>query len=221
MTPLAPSDAAEPPTRMGEVVALPVRRAAAKRTDGQLVEAAVRGDEAAAGEIFDRHAPRVRRVLARVLGPDGDLQDLVQDVFVFALRDLSKVRDPDALGAWLTGVAVHTARRAIRKRTRWRWIRFFAPEDVPEQPSDGHDHDASEALVATFRILDRLPADERIAFSLRFLDGMELTEVAAACDVSLATVKRRLRRAEDTFRAAAANDPALRDRLHTDTEEGP
>lgn len=220
MTP-APSDASEPPARMGEVVTLPVRRAAAKRSDAELVQGALSGDPAAAGEIFDRHAPRVRRVLARILGPDGDLQDLVQDVFVFALRDLDKVRDRDALGSWLTGVAVHTARRAIRKRTRWRWIRFFAPEDVPEAPSDGHDHEASEALVATFRILGRLPADERIAFSLRFLDGMELTEVAAACEVSLATVKRRLRRAEDAFRAAAAKEPALSDRVTTDDEEAP
>jgi RNA polymerase sigma-70 factor (ECF subfamily) len=54
-----------------------------------------------------------------------------------------------------------------------------------------------------------LPADERIPFALRFIDGMELTEVARACTVSLATIKRRLSRAEQRFTAFAALEPAL------------
>ena len=58
-------------------------------------------------------------------------------------------------------------------------------------------------------VLDRLPDDDRIAFALRFLEGLELTEVAAACQVSLATIKRRLARAEERFRREAAREPAL------------
>ena len=58
-----------------------------------------------------------------------------------------------------------------------------------------------------------LPDDERMAFSLRFISEMQLTEVAAACRVSLATVKRRLARAESRFVDAAKDHPALRERL--------
>ncbi|HEY7376710.1 MAG TPA: sigma factor-like helix-turn-helix DNA-binding protein, partial [Polyangia bacterium] len=52
-----------------------------------------------------------------------------------------------------------------------------------------------------------------MAFSLRFISEMQLTEVAAACRVSLATVKRRLARAEKRFVEAAKDHPALRERL--------
>jgi RNA polymerase sigma-70 factor (ECF subfamily) len=60
-----------------------------------------------------------------------------------------------------------------------------------------------------YAVLNRMPADDRIAFALRYIDGMELTEVAAACSVSLATVKRRLRRSEARFLKAARSHTLL------------
>ncbi len=68
-------------------------------------------------------------------------------------------------------------------------------------------------MRATYRVLDTLPDDERMAFSLRFISEMQLTEVAEACRVSLATVKRRLARAEKRFVEAAKEHPSLRERL--------
>lgn len=185
----------------------------ARDVDEAIVVALWGGDRAAAAALFDRHAPHVRRVLRRILGPDPETCDLLQDVFVHALRDIRRLRDPRLVGAWLTGIAVHVARRAIRKRRRWAWIRFFAPESVPDVAAAERDDVAAEQLAATFRILAELPTDERIAFSLRILDGMDLSALAAACGVSVATTKRRLQRAVAAFRAAANDDPALRDRL--------
>jgi RNA polymerase sigma-70 factor, ECF subfamily len=60
-----------------------------------------------------------------------------------------------------------------------------------------------------YRVLDALDTDQRIAFALRFVAGMELTEVAASCGVSLATIKRRLSRAQINFAALAKREPAL------------
>ncbi|MCB9588248.1 MAG: sigma-70 family RNA polymerase sigma factor [Polyangiaceae bacterium] len=190
-----------------------VRALAERLDDAALVSAIQRGDRAAAGELFDRHAPRVRRVLVRVLGSDPDIADLLQEVFVHALRDLPKLSDPNALGGWLNAIAVNLARRTIRKRTRWRWLRPAPPEELSAVPVDGHDENGSEELVAVYRILGAMHADERIAFALRFIEGMELKEVAAACDVSLATIKRRLARAESFFKEHAKADPALQERL--------
>lgn len=190
-----------------------VRALAERLDDAALVGAIQRGDRAAAGELFDRHAPRVRRVLVRVLGSDPDIADLLQEVFVHALRDLPKLSDPNALGGWLNAIAVNLARRTIRKRTRWRWLRPTPPEELSAVPVDGHDENGSEELVAVYRILGAMQADERIAFALRFIEGMELKEIAAACDVSLATIKRRLARAESYFRERAKTDPALQERI--------
>jgi RNA polymerase sigma-70 factor (ECF subfamily) len=55
-----------------------------------------------------------------------------------------------------------------------------------------------------------MPTDLRIVFSLRFIEGMELKEMATACDVSLATVKRRLAAAEERFLDLARKEEALR-----------
>jgi RNA polymerase sigma-70 factor (ECF subfamily) len=68
-----------------------------------------------------------------------------------------------------------------------------------------------EAVRATYRVLAALPVDERIPFALRFIEGMELTEVARACDVSLATVKRRLTSAQKKFAKIASTYPELSD----------
>lgn len=184
-------------------------RPAAFVGDDVLVERARRGDEAARTAIFERHASHVTRVLLRVLGADGETADLVHDVFVFAFRDLERLTDASALKAWLTAIAVNTARGHIRSRSRRRWLRFFAPEDVPEVPAAIADEDTRAAMRATYAVLDAMDPDERIAFALRHIDGMELTETAAACEVSLATIKRRLTSAEAGFREKAGAHPVL------------
>jgi RNA polymerase sigma factor (sigma-70 family) len=64
-------------------------------------------------------------------------------------------------------------------------------------------------MAETYAILEQLPEDERVALSLRFIDQMELRAVASALGVSLATVKRVLRRAENRFAAFAQRYPAV------------
>ncbi len=190
-----------------------VEALAARLDDVSLVGAIRRGDRAATAELFDRHAPRVRRTLLRVLGHDADLADHVQDVFTRALGEIDKLRDPDRLSSWLTSIAVFVARGTIRKRTRWRWLRFAPPEEIPEVAAAVADETVSEELRATYAVLEEMDADLRIAFALRFMDGMELKEAAVACDVSLATIKRRLKRAEEDFVFRAEKKPALAERL--------
>jgi RNA polymerase sigma-70 factor, ECF subfamily len=179
--------------------------------DAALVSGLRAGQPAAVRVFYDRYAPLVRRLLGRVLGAERELADLHHDVFVRALGSLKDLRDPDALKAWISAITVFTARSAIQRRSRRRWLSFFAPEDLPEPETPAVSGEVSEALRSTYATLDKLPADERIAFALRFIDGMELTEVADACGVSLATIKRRLARAEDRFTSIAREHPVLKE----------
>lgn len=194
--------------RRAEVIRLPLGG-----SDESIVFGLRNGDRQAAAELFDRYAEHLRRVLVRVLGPDPEIPDLLQDVMVSALASIDRLGDPRALRAWLTQIAVFTARVRIRRRTRWRFMRFVAPEELPERGVEPHDALATETLRATYRVLERMGSDERIAFALRFIDGMELTEVAQASRVSLATVKRRLNRAHTQFQELAKSEPALADWL--------
>jgi len=194
-----------------EKLGVMLRPAGFQAEDAELVERVQRGDRAARQALFDRHAPQVARVLQRMLGYDQELADLVHDVFVQALRDLDRLREAASFRPWVTSIAVHVARRHIRKKSRWRWITFFGPEEANETPSTATaSEDILEATRLTYALLDRMNADERIAFSLRHIEGMELAEIAAASEVSLTTVKRRLRKAEETFAELARKNPVLK-----------
>jgi RNA polymerase sigma-70 factor, ECF subfamily len=203
--------------RNGAVVELVAAPAIVPREDAALVAALTSDDPTARAEIFDRYAPQVQRVLARVLGHDSELADLLHEVFVRALTQIDRLDDPSALKAWLTSIAVFTAREHIRRRMRGRWLRFFASEDLPDIPFLAAGEEVRESLRATYAVLDRLGVDDRIAFSLRFIEGLDLGEVAAACCVSLNTIKRRLARAEKRFLALAQREPSLHDWLEGGT----
>ena len=171
--------------------------------DALLVEALRAGDSDAATRLFDRHGKYIERLLYRILGPDEELEDALHDVFAKALTTHSQLRDPSALRAWLSRIAAGTARDLIRRRMRRRWLVFRDPHDVPEVPDHAR-QEASDLLKRAYRAIDRMKADERIAFTLRRIEGMTLPEVAAACGVSLATAKRRIRKANEQFQRLAA-----------------
>lgn len=177
-----------------------------------LVEALRANHPGAKAVFFQRYVERVERIITHVLGFDAELADVLQEAFAGALTSIHRLDDAAALEPWLCSVAANTARKVLRGRARRRWLRRFVSSDEEEryEPAGaGVDVEARRALRGVYAVLSQLPADERIAFALRFIDGMELTEVASACRVSLATIKRRLVRAERRFLANARNYPEL------------
>jgi RNA polymerase sigma-70 factor (ECF subfamily) len=174
-----------------------------------LVAAMRAGRRDASAALFDRYGKHVQRVLASVLGPDQELSDLVQDVFVAALTSVDRIQDPRLLRGWLSSIAVFTARTRIRRRSRWRFVRLLPTFDLPEVPAAYVTTEVSEALRCTYRILDRMPADERIIFALRFVEGMDVADIASSCRVSIVTVRRRLARARARFLAMAREQESL------------
>ncbi len=179
--------------------------------DARLARGLREGDPSAPAALFDRYGALVNRVLLRVLGGGPDHDDRVQETFLEVLRSIGSLRDEGALRAWVTTIAVRVARAELRRRRVRRFL-HLAEGELPEPPWVD-DHAARDALRATWRVLDTLPTDERLAFTLRHVHGEELTVVAEACGCSLATVKRWLARAEQRFVAQAAQHPELARRL--------
>jgi RNA polymerase sigma-70 factor, ECF subfamily len=202
-----------PPDHSPDKVAVLATRFAGD--DYALIAGIRRGDGAAATAFFERYRALVERTLVRILGFDSELADTVQETFVRAFGSTHLLRDPQALAGWLIQIAVCAARDLIRKRRRRWWLQLFSGrEDVVEQSDVAGqdtelDLEAREALRGAQALLDGLPVDERLAFSLRRFEGMELKEVALACKCSLATIKRRLVRAETRFSAGVGKHPAL------------
>ncbi len=176
--------------------------------DAALVAGLRARNSAAIASLYQRYGGHALRVLARVLGDDEDLEDLHHDVLVRAIRSAEHVEEASSLKAWISIVAVNVARSALKKRSLRRWLTFLPWNEVPEVEAPSTDEEAL-ALRRTYAILDHLSPRDRIVFALRIIEGMELAEVAEACELSLATVKRRLVRAEARFTAMARRDPIL------------
>lgn len=152
--------------------------------------------------LFRRFAPYVARVAMRVLGTQGDVDDLVQDVFLDAHRGLRKLREPQAVKGWLATVTIRKARRKIRRQRMLALIGLDTPLD-PELVFDPRQSPEERALIASaYRVLDNISADARIAWVLRCIEGEPLERVAELCGISRATAHRRVREAQDALEGA-------------------
>lgn len=184
-------------------------------TDERLLEALQARRPGAWLAFYDRFAPYVLSVLRKVMGPDRELEDLVQEVFTRALEGVARIREADKLKPWLRSLTVFTARSTLKRR-RWRnWLPLGNKEDdddtdVVPYPTTTDAIEERLVLKKVKAVLDKIAVDERIAFTLRYFEGLELTEVAETLGVSLSTAKRRIWRAEEDFKVLAQRDGDLR-----------
>jgi RNA polymerase sigma-70 factor, ECF subfamily len=187
--------------------------------DRFLHERACAGDGAAARAIWDCYAPLVRGLLRPGFGPEDEVEDAVHDVFVRVLESVGQVRDGSALRSYIVTIALNTARAELRRRRVRRFFGLVSHDAASDQAAPEHVGDASEepstrvAIARLLRILDALPAEERLMLVLRYVEEMELTEVAEVSGVSLATVKRKLSKAAARVIARAKRDAILTEYL--------
>jgi RNA polymerase sigma-70 factor (ECF subfamily) len=174
-------------------------RSSAGPSDAALVLAARAGEAWAQEALFRRHAPMVNGLAFRLMGRDADVDDLVQDAFVIAFGRLHSLDDPQAFGGWLGSIVVRTAGKVIRRRVlleRLGLRRRREPVDIDTVATRIAGPDVGAELQKIYKRLDELPAEQRIAFLLRRVEGMELEEIARATGASLATTKRRIAAAQ-------------------------
>ena len=143
--------------------------------------------------LYAKHARYVAGVVHRLMGQDGEVDDIVQETFVDAIEGLERLRDPSAVRAWLVTVAVRRTRRVLASRRRRMMFAFWTVDFAP-RASDPRDRAPVDEL---YDALARVPADLRIPWVLHRVERLSLPETAAACEVSLATVKRRIKDAEE------------------------
>jgi RNA polymerase sigma-70 factor, ECF subfamily len=166
------------------------------------------GDSSAQADVFNLYEPAVRRVLMRILRERQDVQDALQDTFVKIFNSASQVKDPMALKGWILKVATSVGLDEYRRRQRSREHRL-SDHDSCEPSALSAPLEVRRALRDAYRVLSVLPEQEQQVFTLRYIDGLELEKIADVCDISLATVKRRLGRAADRFNSLARRQPAL------------
>ncbi len=184
-----------------------VRLRTASPTTEELVAGLKLGDPESTAALVDRFGVSIDRRVWRLLGADSEHHDVVQQVYTQILESIGKLREPAAFADWVTRVTVNVVRNELRRR-KYRRIVRLDPESAcgmldPVDPED------RVRVIRAYRILETMKADARIYFVMRFIEGAELREVAAATGCSLATAKRRIGRARDAFLKKAMRDPFL------------
>jgi len=193
----------------------------ASEQTAQLVAKAMSGNRMALERLAGIFHEDVFRMVYYRTRSTMDAEDITQEIFIQAFKNLSRLRSTDRFKSWLFSIAVNRVRDFYRKK---RFQQILSPltdsgqEDLPNTGSD----EKPEALDNIMRrdfwkqvelLLDKLSKKEREVFLLRFVDHLSIKEVSQVLKKSESTVKTHLYRALRKFR----NDPSMLQFLEEDT----
>jgi RNA polymerase sigma-70 factor, ECF subfamily len=142
--------------------------------------------------LFRRYSRYVASVAWKLTGRDDEVDDVVQEVFLAAMRGLGQLREPEAVKAWLATVTVRIARRRLWKRRVMGMLGLDQAPSYEKLAAPDAAPDESALVACVYRLLDEQPVGERLAWTLRHVEGEPLERVAELCGCSLATAKRRI-----------------------------
>jgi RNA polymerase sigma-70 factor (ECF subfamily) len=161
--------------------------------DATLVERARADDEAAFTTIYLRYARYVAGVAYQLLGDDGEVDDVVQETFVAAREGLAELEEPAAVKRWLVVIAIRRVHRLVARRKVRRWFARKMSELSP-RASDPRE---ARSLEELYDALDRIPTKLRVPWILTRVGAMSIEHAADVCEVSVATLKRRVAAADE------------------------
>ena len=171
------------------------------------------GNAVAITAMFNASCGMVERTIYRLIGATPDLEDLVQNTFMEALRSLPRYRGEASFTTWLTSIAVHVAHHHLRSAK----LRRHAPlESVPDHQLPTSTHDAERQLDERrlvghlHGLLDRISPSQRVALLLFAVEGLAIDEVAALMGASPTTTRSRVFFGRRALRALIKEDPGLR-----------
>jgi len=171
--------------------AMTVQPVAETCADDGLVSAARAGDRSAFGLLYHRYARMVHGILlCRV--PPRDVDDLVQEVFLLALRKLDSLRDISRFGAWLSTITRNRANDYYRKASPVDRAADFGAEEQAE--SRTNDHAVEQQAAMTLAVLQTLPEAYRESLTLRLVEGMTGPEIAERMGLKHGSVRVNLHR---------------------------
>jgi RNA polymerase sigma-70 factor (ECF subfamily) len=168
-----------------------------------LIARVLQGDRVAGRELYDAHAPRVYRLVYRLVGDANLAEEFTQDAFVRAFGQLERFRGDSALATWLHRIAVTVALNGMRKVRRLR-DREFALDDSPAMFAPTHEPDPElRRRVAT--AIEALPEGSRTTLIMHDIEGYTHAEIAAVLGIAEGTSKSRLFDARARMRDALAD----------------
>ena len=172
--------------------------------DLDLVRSARGGDEAAFAELLERHQSRIYNHALRMMGNSQDAEEVLQDTFVQVFRNLDRFEERSRFSTWIYRIATNESLMRLRKAHRKREV-FF--EDHLGQDTEWYGQEIQaftrsvvdevqdrQFIERLKKLLEELPEEYRVVFTMRDIDGLSNAEVAEVLELSIPAVKSRLHR---------------------------
>jgi RNA polymerase sigma-70 factor (ECF subfamily) len=168
--------------------------------DMALVSQAAQGDDRAFATLVDRYYPRCLRYAMNMLGERSDAEEALQDAFLRAYRALARYEERERFEPWLFRIVLNCCRTFAARRLRYSRPLVSADEALATMPAPQSADD--RALQEEIRsALAQLPAEQREAFLLRHVEGLDYEQMARVTGAGVSALKMRVKRASDRLQA--------------------
>jgi RNA polymerase sigma-70 factor (ECF subfamily) len=189
------------------------RPVTASGEDALLIKAFQKGDRRAFDQLVIRHKDRIFNLCYRFLGDYEEANDSAQEAFVKAYDSLNAFRLDSAFSTWLYRIAVNTCKNKLGSsayKAKRKTVSLDNPGNRPDEPlpmeipngapSPLARMEEKEKMALLQRALDTLPAEFKVAVTLRDVEGLSYEDIAQVTGLNLGTVKSRIARARTDLR---------------------
>jgi RNA polymerase sigma-70 factor (ECF subfamily) len=176
-------------------------------SENELVEGILNKQEAAFKELVRLYQKQVIATCYGFVGNAADAQDIAQDVFIEVFESIGKFRREAKLSTWIYRMTVNKSINYKRQTIRRQWVKsiehFFGKDGIETQTVTAHKSDEpndameeNEKKIILHRAIDKLPENQKIAFTLNKFDDLSYQQISDIMETSLSSVESLIHRAK-------------------------
>lgn len=164
--------------------------------DARVLERCRQGDETALTTLIDRHRARLIRVAANILRDSNEAEDVAQEAFLKAFREMGSLREDRAFSGYIYRICVRLCMDRLRQKKA---------EPAEFEFVDNQAGNAVENKIVVHKLLNQLTPDLKATLVLREMEQLSYEEIAEVMHVPVGTVRSRLHVARERFRVLWIN----------------
>ena len=167
--------------------------------DEQLVTKALDGSQLAFERLVKQYQHHVLRTISSIIRDDIAAQDVAQETFLSAWRDLAKLKDKEKFGRWLNQIAINRSKNWLRDQRKHRENNFSYDENAVVLTQElRYQHD--QLRQAVWEAIDELSEEHRQVVILYYISGYSYNQISSMLSVPVSTIQGRLQKARNQLR---------------------